>query len=321
MSATHGPRGAARRTRGRHLPGVVAAVAATFALTGATLPAAAGVDRPRAVADETVLPHEWSADPGTGSVYTGRSGWTGTGFGLWRTGSATAPVDLPRAATRMVLEASADLCPQYVGARATVLVDGERVLVDQLVDVDSGRYVATGDWAPGPHHVEVRFTDDYRTAGCDRNLKLSRLWFDGGDPAMTRVAVDASSLNIMPPSIGRHYTKGPQGSPTVVLWSNGGAGTSVTTQAITRGSVSVLASAHDCEGPARMLVWVSDRYVGQTEPGPDQHGTLRWHSWALPFDLPAGRHGLKVEFVNQHRGETCERGLKVGMIALDGGRA
>ncbi|GAB2693515.1 carbohydrate-binding domain-containing protein [Thalassiella azotivora] len=297
--------------------GVIAA--ALVAMTAASVAPAASAAPPRHDDAYTVYPDEWDVDPAVGSVFTGWAAYTGrppSRLGLWSTGSATGHVDLGWATTRLVLEAGADRCGPDGGARASVLVDGEPVLTDVLVDADMGRYWAPGSWGPGRHDVELRFLNDHRAGDCDRNLKVSRVYFAEEWPQAS-VQMRADSATLVPAGAGTFYRKGPQGEGTHLLWSNGSVTSTVTTQAMEHSRLNVRVAGHDCEGPARMVMRVGGRYVGQQDVGPDAYGQLGSHRRSVPFAVPAGTTDLTIEFVNDHRTGDCDRNLKVGDVWLD----
>ncbi|GAB2693523.1 carbohydrate-binding domain-containing protein [Thalassiella azotivora] len=304
-----------RTARRRVVRRTVVAAATTALLTTSAAAATATPHDGTTATSAVVTATQWQVDPAVGSVYRGWTGHDGTGLGLWRTGSATATTTVTDDATRVVLEAGADRCEG--GATATLLVDGEPVLEDLVVDADRGRWSVAGQWAAGDHAVEVRYLDDHRTQACDRNLKVSRVWFDDA-PTAASLTMRASSFARTPLDAGFLYGKGPQGEPTQLLWSNGSVSTRVTTPVLAAGTVTVDASAQECERPALLVVGVDGEDVGQVVPGPGRRGELRSYELALPGDLGAGIHEVTVRFVNDLLTGECDRNLRVGRVVLAG---
>jgi endoglucanase len=115
------------------------------------------------------------SSPGVGQVQ-------GTGALLWANGSAsTQVVGGPTSSSvsgRVVLSASADLCGS-AAPEAEVSLDGTVLGRTRIVNAVAGGawdypLALPGGVRAGTHTVSVRFLNDHREAGCDRNLHLAQ---------------------------------------------------------------------------------------------------------------------------------------------------
>lgn len=125
-----------------------------------------------------VNPHDFTLDPSAGSYF--RWGERGTpGMVIWSNATASTEVWLQHA-TRIVLILGNSACQGW--PRLAVRVDG--ALVSEF-DVPNQQIstVLSGDWGEGSHLIELALVNDFRTASCDRNVKLYEMWLDAPSSA------------------------------------------------------------------------------------------------------------------------------------------
>lgn len=110
--------------------------------------------------------------PGAGSTYkeVGASG--GQALLLWSNGTASAAWTTP-ATTQLVVRARGDQCK---GApRMELGVDGVRLSTTAVSSTAWTDYSTAVGLPAGSHKISVRFTNDYRTRACDRNLRVDTI--------------------------------------------------------------------------------------------------------------------------------------------------
>lgn len=118
-------------------------------------------------AAEPVTSRTWTVTAGTGALRPAAGVPGGSEALLWSAGSATTTLS---GAGRVVLRARGDQCE---GApRAQVSVDGRSLGTVQVPNASGWwEYPVGSPVAAGAHRVVVTFTNDHRTASCDRNLR------------------------------------------------------------------------------------------------------------------------------------------------------
>jgi endoglucanase len=154
-----------------------------------------------------------------------------------------------------------------------------------------------GDWGSGPHEVTVKYINDYRDAGGDRNLVVNSIAFNGNTTA-----------NSYKP-----------------LWSNGAA-TFTTIVAPKDGTISygtgpdalVLTVNQDVHAAnAQYQVLVDGKAVGATFAASASHAAGATDTLTLHGDWGPGPHTVAVTYVNAPTGATASS-LYVTGASLNG---
>jgi hypothetical protein len=102
----------------------------------------------------------------------------GTQLVLWSTGSASRVVTTTARTTSLVVRARGAQCE---GApRMTVDVDGYRRIDVAVTATALTSYTAAVDFGAAQHNVKVSFTNDLKTASCDRNLYVDHITLQDG---------------------------------------------------------------------------------------------------------------------------------------------
>ncbi|NAZ82271.1 hypothetical protein GTR02_10620, partial [Kineococcus sp. R8] len=156
---------------------VASALLAPAPAVGAT-PAAV----PRVARTTPHLEGERLALPSSAGLVTQAAGASGGAELLvWSDATATGTLTTTAAASGLSVLARGDQC---AGAPSmTVSVDGR---VAATVSVTSPTWAAhrlPGTWPAGPHLISVAFTNDARSPGCDRNLRVDRVSMPSSVPA------------------------------------------------------------------------------------------------------------------------------------------
>ena len=111
-----------------------------------------------------------------GTTFADSTASGGRALLIWSNGSATATM-ASRGLQQVWVKARGDQC---AGApRMVVSLDGRTVMTQ---DVTAGTWTvfsASVGAADGPHTVAVAFTNDYRSATCDRNLRVDKVTLTG----------------------------------------------------------------------------------------------------------------------------------------------
>lgn len=106
---------------------------------------------------------------------------------LWATGAATSTLTVPAPTTTLRVRVRGAPCQG--DPAMTVLVDGV-IVGSAIVPATWTDVEARGSWDSGPHRLEIRYTNDFLGAGCDRNLFVGSVTVPGGSsrpaPPMTR---------------------------------------------------------------------------------------------------------------------------------------
>ena len=156
--------------RRRHVGACLLLLLLTSALS-ATSPALAAV--------ETVEAETLSFPATAGQTYAAGGG--GRALLLWSNATASGSVTTSGAG-RLSVWARGDKCG---GApRMTVRVDGGQVLSTSVSSSTFAVYGSTVDIPSGAHDVAVSYTNDYRSATCDRNLRVDAITFTS-DPVVS----------------------------------------------------------------------------------------------------------------------------------------
>jgi hypothetical protein len=123
-------------------------------------------DSPRFEAEGMALPAS------NGTIFSDSTASGGRALLIWSNGSASQ--DFTTSGVRSIsVRAKGDQCS---GApQMTVSVDGAQVLSRAVSATSWTSYGANVALADGPHAVTVAFTNDYSTAGCDRNLRVDQV--------------------------------------------------------------------------------------------------------------------------------------------------
>lgn len=114
-----------------------------------------------------------------GTIFGEASASGGKALLIWSNGSASQRIETV-GARRVVVRARGDLCDG--GPRLVVKVDGTEVLSQTVASANWSDYSADVALPDGAHFIEVAFTNDYGM-WCDRNLRVDRLSFLGGEAA------------------------------------------------------------------------------------------------------------------------------------------
>jgi hypothetical protein len=236
---------------------------------------------------------------------------------LWSTGAASTTVDLATPANRLRIRARADVCEGL--PNMVVAVDGVDVLdTDVSTTWSNSTFVATGSWDAGEHRVAVRYTNEHRTATCDRNLKVGEVTFAARPIMGTFTRLRGTDFTV-PQGVGGTFRYGLLGEPAFGLWSNGGA----TATAVTQGANSLLVGARgeDCLGrPPRMHVFVDGEKVidARVRTRLDDRGNEVTGTYGTLRNFGSGTRQVEVRFVNDRITDTCDRNLKVEHVTFIG---
>jgi endoglucanase len=137
-----------------------------------TLPAAAA-----AASTVSVEGEQFTLAASNGQVFGDSTASGGAGLLIWSNGAATTNVTTSGPSTALSLVVRGDQCN---GApAASVRVDGALVASASVASSTWTTLTASGTWATGTHQVAVSFTNDMQASGCDRNLRLDRLFLTG----------------------------------------------------------------------------------------------------------------------------------------------
>ncbi len=155
------------------VPAIAAAVLAV--ITGAAV-APDPVGAASAPGGATVQGERFALTPGAGMVVADARAAAGSALLIWSNGTATASLTTTSAATLLTARVRGDQCN---GAPAmTLRVDGKTVATTAVPQSTWTAASARGSWVAGTHTVSVAFTNDVKTAACDRNLRLDQVTLD-----------------------------------------------------------------------------------------------------------------------------------------------
>ena len=232
---------------------------------------------------------------------------------LWGNGAATATVDLPAPTVRLVFSARAQLCEGP--SRLDVRIDGVGVLGREIAG--SGKYAVAGRWAAGRHTLKFVFSNDRRSATCDRNLEISDVGWSGRygmsdypPPEGVWQDLDPGAVTFSPAGSGARSGDG------VMLWRTGSFTGTLDSQAAEWLYIRMVGS--DCEGKPRFSVrvdgtlLVSGLEVSEAwGDGTSSHGVYgKWHN---------GLHTVELTYLNDLRTAACDRNLYVFDVSFHGG--
>jgi hypothetical protein len=117
-----------------------------------------------------------SLSAGAGTTFTDSTAIGGRALLIWSNGTASATL-ASEGLQQVWVKARGDQC---AGApRMVVTVDGKAVMTQDVSATTWTAYSASLGAADGPHAVTVSFTNDFRSATCDRNLRIDRVTFTG----------------------------------------------------------------------------------------------------------------------------------------------
>jgi endoglucanase len=109
---------------------------------------------------------------GAGGTFADSGASSGRALRIWSTGAASGTLGA-RATRRISVRARAESCD---GAPRMVVTVAGKVVLDQVVSASAWtEYAADVALADGPRWLEVRFANDYKRQGCDRNLLVDRV--------------------------------------------------------------------------------------------------------------------------------------------------
>ncbi len=122
--------------------------------------------------------------------------------------------------------------------------------------------------------------------------------------------VEAETMSL-PTDAGRAFgDTTASGRAGLLVWSNGAAGTAVTTAAPSSGLV-VRARGDQCDGAPVLAVTVDGSPAG-TLPVP----ATSWTDYTLPGAWPAGVHRVQLAFTNDMATRSCDRNLRLDRVQL-----
>ena len=124
-------------------------------------------------------------------------------------------------------------------------------------------------------------------------------------PSVTR---EAESM-VLTPSAGATFPD-PQasGRAGLLLWSNGMARGGVVSSEPAL-AVRVTARGDQCGGAPTMRLVVDGAAVGTASVT-----SATWSTYTFPVQAPAGRHGFRIWFDNDHRDASCDRNLRLDRV-------
>jgi len=109
----------------------------------------------------------------SGAVFADASASGSAALLLWSNSTATGALATTTATDRLAVVVRGDQCdgPPTLQVR----VDGRLVVTTSVAGSTWTTVTTTGSWPAGSHAVAVAFTNDTRTAYCDRNLRLDKV--------------------------------------------------------------------------------------------------------------------------------------------------
>jgi hypothetical protein len=117
-----------------------------------------------------------SLTSGAGTTFADSTASGGRALLIWSNGTASASLS-SSGLQQVWVKARGDQC---AGApRMVVTLDGKTVMTQDVTASTWTAYSASLGAADGPHAVTVAFTNDYRSATCDRNLRIDKVTFTG----------------------------------------------------------------------------------------------------------------------------------------------
>lgn len=240
-------------------------------------------------------------------------------LGLWNDGSATGQLLVPAdvagsAGAVLTLTAGAEPCD--AGAAVAVAVDG-RVAGAWTVGADQATYPLPGVVAAGVHTVAVTYSGDSALGGCRRSLRLFGVTTRPVAERGTAVQVYGPlSLPVAGPG-GSVAVFGDQ--TEVVMTQNASLGHDVLMRTAGAARVDVRLRGGRCPTPSRFEVLVDDRSLG-VHDAPTFVADWVTETVSLPVGtLSAGRHRLRLAFLNDLDVPGCDRNLYVRSITVVGG--
>ena len=127
---------------------------------------------PAAASAAPVTVEAESLATGSGGTFADGAASSGRALRIWSNGAATGTLQ-SRATRRISVRARGEICD---GAPRMVVSVAGKVVLDQSVSATAWtEYAADASLADGAHALEVRFSNDYNRAGCDRNLLVDRV--------------------------------------------------------------------------------------------------------------------------------------------------
>jgi hypothetical protein len=147
------------------------ALASLTALVLLAAPAYAATSTSSSVEAESM-----SLTSGAGTTFSDAAASGGRALLIWSNGTASASLS-SNGLQQVWVKARGDQCD---GApRMVVTVDGKTVMTQDVTATAWTAYSASLGAADGSHKVAVSFTNDYRSATCDRNLRVDKVTFTG----------------------------------------------------------------------------------------------------------------------------------------------
>lgn len=300
----------ARRVR----PGLVCALALTALVSGLLAAPAVAAPDSGTTPFYRVAPRAFTIAPSVGAPI-------GDTVVLWREGSATATVDLPGPAVRLVFEARAQACE---GApRLEVRIDDVAVFGSEIGG--TGSYAVAGSWTAGPHKVALGFSQDHLGAACDRNIKVRSVAWQGPNSLYGAQVVyvsqqmDMRAVAFAPVSAGATYEPANPGFGSIgaaMLWTTGSFTGTLTSHGAEY--LYVESSGNPCAGWPLMRLEIDGELVTEQVVVPDRGQKARRSWYSTPGSWKDGPHTVTVSYLNDKRTATCDRNLGVLGVTFTG---
>lgn len=128
----------------------------------------------------------------SGQIFADAGASGGAGLLIWSNATATGYVATTSRTDRLTIRVRGDQCN---GAPAmTVRIDGAKVLSTTVPTTSWGTLGASGSWSGGTHKITVAFTNDAKTAICDRNLRVDRAALASSTTSTTPITTTTNPL-------------------------------------------------------------------------------------------------------------------------------
>lgn len=261
--------------------------------------------------------------PGVGEVFRGTANRVLDQpvdvLGLWNNGDATGQLVVPAdvagsAGAVLVLTLGSESCD--TGARVGVAVDGQ-VGSSWTVSADRATYPLPDRVPAGVHSVTVTYDGDSASGGCSRSLRVfgveARSAADGGREEQD---FGPLSLPVSGPG-GRIMVFGDQ--TEVVLTQNASVGHDLLVRSDHVAHVDIRLRGGRCATASRFETFLDGRSLGVLDAPAFVNDSLTG-TVSLPVGtLTAGRHRLRLAFLNDLDVPGCDRNLYVRLITVVSG--
>jgi Ca-dependent carbohydrate-binding module xylan-binding len=188
-------------------------------------------------------------------------------------------------------------------AKFVVTLDGKQVGGVETVSAlhstsDTNLFLLTGSWGPGPHNVQIQFTNDAYggTATTDRNLYVGSIAYDGTTYGNTTATMDSTGTDSFEVGGTTPVATGPADILTLHL------------------------SEDAWKGNAQFTLSIDGKQISTPQGVVASHSAGAWEDLSFAGNFGAGSHQIGITFTNDAYGgtPTTDRNLYINGIDLNG---